>query len=442
MNQKHMGSTGSPLERGVSVRGNLGERGRSPFRFFSAFRFLLIAACLLFAGRTAWGQKDATDAAPSPGESVEKAAPSPAFSPISELKVPEVEDVAALIGFCQELRQNQPADSASEAERRAHFTKVYQVRMQAAKKALALKPTGNLEVTAHAILGESLIVAGQLGQDTRRELSELISELMKRESSDLQKLAVELRVADYDPSSVADTDNVVRELEAAGEKFEVDAYFVRNWLIEVIVGLNQLPEDAKSAKLAERIAAIAKKSTEEKLVPLVEQMEGVARRLNLPGNEMKVEGVTLDDKAFNIDQWKGKVILVDFWATWCGPCVEELPNVLESYQLYHDKGFEVIGINIDKKRSTVERFVEANNIPWPQLHEEAKNPGDSHPLVKYYGVFSFPTVMLIDQKGKVVSQMARGDELRRLLSELLGPPSNAKKTSEASQQDDPPPKDN
>ena len=99
-------------------------------------------------------------------------------------------------------------------------------------------------------------------------------------------------------------------------------------------------------------------------------LEGINRRLNLPGNKLELSGKFLDGTELDWDAYRGKVVLVDYWATWCGPCRAEVPNVLENYLKYHDKGFDVIGISLDDKRSDAEDYVKQTNIPWPSLFHE------------------------------------------------------------------------
>jgi thiol-disulfide isomerase/thioredoxin len=114
--------------------------------------------------------------------------------------------------------------------------------------------------------------------------------------------------------------------------------------------------------------------------------------------------------------FRGKVVVVDFWANWCGPCIADMPRMKDLYSRYHDKGVEFIGVNLDSSRDgygpdTLKAFVAKNQIPWPQYDE-----GESR-FAEKWGINAIPAVFLVDQKGKLYSVDA-GNKLETLILEL------------------------
>ena len=124
----------------------------------------------------------------------------------------------------------------------------------------------------------------------------------------------------------------------------------------------------------------------------------------------------LDGKPLDLAAYKGKVVLIDFWATWCGPCVGELPNVLAAYAKYHAKGFEIIGISLDKDHDKLTSFIKEKDMAWPQYFD---GQGWQNKLSTKYGVNSIPATFLLDGEGKIVAKGLRGDALDQKLATLL-----------------------
>ena len=123
-----------------------------------------------------------------------------------------------------------------------------------------------------------------------------------------------------------------------------------------------------------------------------------------------------DGEPLSIGKFKGKVVLVDFWATWCGPCVQELPHVLDAYKTYADKGFEIVGISLDKDQSALTKFTKRQKMTWPQYYD---GKGWENKLAQYYGIRSIPATFLIDQDGKIAAKDLRGDALSKAIAGLL-----------------------
>ena len=113
------------------------------------------------------------------------------------------------------------------------------------------------------------------------------------------------------------------------------------------------------------------------------------------------------------------MVLIDFWATWCGPCIAELPNVIKAYENYNDEGFEIIGISLDnaKDEDKLKAFVKDKKMTWAHAFD---GQGWGNALAKKFGITSIPATFLIGKDGKVVASNLRGPALEKAVKKELG----------------------
>lgn len=125
----------------------------------------------------------------------------------------------------------------------------------------------------------------------------------------------------------------------------------------------------------------------------------------------------MNGKERKLSEWigKGKYVMIDFWASWCGPCRQEMPNVVENYKKYHAKGFEIIGISFDRSAEPWKKAVEQMGMTWPQLSDLGYWQSAAAGV---YGINSIPASILFDGEGKIIATNLRGEKLGEKLQEL------------------------
>lgn len=330
-----------------------------------------------------------------------------------------------IMEFLDKLK-NRKTKFANRREAIDHAIRMFRARIDAGEKILAQETEPKVAVNAARMKLNALmtLAANDIG-DSVKEAMAAITKLKSDKREEVAKAAAEfwmpLRIMTIGTLDDDGRKELTSEVLAAvaESKFSEDAVGAASQLGEALAEKGHVDE---GGDLFDQLAGMAKESEEPGIQANAKRFLGIARRMRLPGRFMELEGKRLNGEDFDWSAYRGKVVLVDFWATWCGPCVAELPNVLRNYEKYHDKGFDVVGISLDRSRSALDKFIENKEIPWAQLYEEKlqKGRGWNHPMAEFFGINAIPAAFLVDKEGKVVSSQARGPELSKLLEKLLG----------------------
>ena len=176
-----------------------------------------------------------------------------------------------------------------------------------------------------------------------------------------------------------------------------------------------------SPDLSKRLQTIVTDVMKNDVADAAKQQLAAGQKLAAIENKpLVISGKQPDGKAFTTADWKGKVILVDFWATWCGPCREELPRVAKLYADNHAQGLEVLGVFNDYSADDLTKFLaDHKDMPWPQLFDAAAAAKQQwNPITLGFGIDGIPTMFLIDKKGICRSVSAR-ENMEELIPKLL-----------------------
>ena len=205
----------------------------------------------------------------------------------------------------------------------------------------------------------------------------------------------------------------------------------KTWMADLQEFLNKFPQADEAPEVLLQLASANEFNAEEeqarkqyaKVVesyPTTEAAKkatGSLRRLELVGKSFALKGAGLQGEPVDTNQYRGKTVLVVFWASWATPVKDTLPGLIKAQEKYQGRGLEIIGVNLDNERGELDAFLKANPITWPQIFEGG---GMETRLAIEYGITSVPTMFLIDAEGKVVSRNLRtATEVEGHLEKLL-----------------------
>lgn len=353
-------------------------------------------------------------------------------TPADPFEVPEG-DAEELMGYIQNLAQLRPDPSQMQnmAQMMDFQIKKLQSLNEAATKLLSLKPEEEVVGRAVQIKVDVLGMLSQMGnEDAQKELKglpEKLKELGYPEQIQKVEMAVlqqKLGQFDGDKEAFAPLKKQAMEMmRAKVPTLDIATYQLAQSLTMATEMLGRRLGDYQMvAETYQQVADIFQGMTEPPQAKIfAESFEASARRYGLVGKPMPFTVVTLDGKKVTNEMFEGKVILVDFWATWCAPCIQELPILKETYRKYKEKGFEIVSISVDEELDALTAFLENQPLPWVVASDVKTVEADLPSPAEQYGISSIPAMILVGKDGKVIAPQIRGEEVEEKLAELLGP---------------------
>jgi thiol-disulfide isomerase/thioredoxin len=196
--------------------------------------------------------------------------------------------------------------------------------------------------------------------------------------------------------------------------------------------INRLADDDLALRSYKEFGELFSKSDDAELSAYGRKIASSTPPVSLVGKPLPIEGTTLDGAKFNIEQYRGHVVLVDFWATWCGPCRAKLPGLMKLHEKFHDKGFEVVGVDLDKNVDDLGKFLDDTKLPWINLIGEKDGDEMKFPLAEKYDISAIPSTFLVGRDGKVIARDPSDEDVTKKLEELLktGQPATSAKPAE------------
>lgn len=278
-------------------------------------------------------------------------------------------------------------------------------------------------------LDSAVLKDGKFQLNKKLELPELYGFSVTRDGGpqyvflDAGKVNVALDTADYFRNSVI-TGSASNDLFTAYKKqrnVKIDEFIKANpaSIVSAYVLYRDFSYRLTPEQIKENLQLLDPKLNKTPYVAVLKDLVNVLNTVAVGQKALDFEAKTPDGETIKLSSHYGKYVLLDFWASWCGPCRKENPNLVKSYQKYHDKGFDIFAVSLDKNKEAWLKGIKDDNLTWTHVSDLAF--WNSAPA-KLYGVRAIPANVLIDPNGVIVARNLRGEDLDKKLEELLATP--------------------
>ncbi len=306
---------------------------------------------------------------------------------------------------------------ADEEQRRETVAELLEVVREAGKQSpvAAMEHVDRFMFTVEQLRG---IDERELASQAMAEFADIFSAMEESKLADvIDQLRIQARVIRIPLVAAEEQSAIFNEIAERAGNADLET-LKEKYLTMLQLTLQEIEETSNAelkATAYRKAADILAATGASEFASYIEYFEGSARSFEMIGQPMELSGKTYQGTDFDWQAYRGKVVLVNFWATWCHACLEEMPRLREVYDEYRERGFEVVGISLDENQSELARFMATKGMPWTVLHH-ADGP---HPAAEKYFVNSIPEQILVDQDGNVLARGVRADDLPEQLEQLL-----------------------
>jgi thiol-disulfide isomerase/thioredoxin len=255
-----------------------------------------------------------------------------------------------------------------------------------------------------------------------KQLTEFVHELADATHPSITRqvafFRLEHKVVQADELPLEQIPDLLREVEAYFSELDKSQARHLRLASATIHAVNRLENDEQREELFVKFGTLFAKSESKELASYGRKLaRSEEAPLELVGKALELSGSTALGPPLDWASYRGKVVLVDFWATWCGPCLREMPRLKAIYSQFREQGFDVVGISLDRDLDAVDKFLQEHEIAWTNVLGE-----ETQQLAKKYGVRGIPTMLLVDREGKVIAIAHQVEKLEDKIKEAIEKP--------------------
>lgn len=273
----------------------------------------------------------------------------------------------------------------------------------------------NVRIEADMNKPESVVVTGSQDTDYLQQINTIMRENQQKITA-LEQEYVQAR-NQQDKARMKELENDYMQLEVQKRKQLKSAMRDMESSITLVYGVNYLNQEEDFPFLDSLSTRLVKDLPESQYVKEFSQGINSMRATVVGQMAPEISLPNPEGETKKLSDLRGNIVLVDFWAAWCGPCRRENPNVVKMYNKYNDKGFEIFGVSLDRKKEDWIQAIEKDGLEWTQVSDLSYFNSEA---AKTYSINAIPATVLLDKEGRIIARNLRGEALEQKLAELFG----------------------